>query len=176
MNRMQFFKTCGAALAVTASTPVTSLAKERDQDKLELSDCPKRVRKTIKSFAGEGDVVKVEKERIYKARVVRRGQKLEFLVAENGNLIAIEAVGKRQKEREESEEEGNHPKKERGRDEEDQDKDRGKGERREGNKKEKDEEREESAKPERQEKEDKDDEEGNEGGKRDNEEEEDHNK
>ncbi len=107
MNRAQFFKSCGAALAVSASMPVATFAKEEDEGGVELSDCPRRVRRTIRSYAGDGEVLKVKKEKIYKARVVRHGQKLEFLVAHDGKLIAIEAVGNEHGESEEKEEHRN---------------------------------------------------------------------
>jgi uncharacterized membrane protein YkoI len=118
MNRVQFLKTCGAALAASASIPVAAFAKEEDEGGLDLSDCPKRVRRTIRSYAGGGEVLRVKKERIYKARVVRHGQKLEFLVGENGKLIAIEAVGKGHEEAGEKEE----PRREKGKKEEDEEK------------------------------------------------------
>lgn len=113
MNRLQFLKSCGAALAAAAVTPVASFAKEEegDEKELKLSECPEKVRKTIKAFAGEGKIMEVTKERkgdqwVYEAEFVRNGQKLEIQVAQSGKLIKIEPGKEDEEEKEEKGEKG----------------------------------------------------------------------
>jgi len=142
MNRLQFIKTCGVAVAAVAAAPVTALAKEGEGEKkeraheLKLSECPEKVRKTIKGFAGGGKIGEVKKERkgnkwVYEAEFERNGQKLEILVAENGKLIKIAPADDddeddAEKQKEEKKENGERQKKEKRPDKEEDDDDQAK--------------------------------------------------
>jgi hypothetical protein len=96
MKTTKWISSAALSLVLSLGVALALYASGKEED-IKLEDCPDAVQKTIKSEAGDGKILEVEKETngdgkvTYEAEVKKsNGTVIEIEVAADGTLIGVE--------------------------------------------------------------------------------------